>query len=94
MDMCDDIIIFSKVSICVILIFCGLVSGIRGLVYCFDSVPAKCFVDGNLVFDGISACIDVKSTGATTRVDISSGFLCMFPNKYYVSKNVKLEGKK
>ena len=57
-----------------------------------QNVPTKCWVDGKLIYDGISAGINVLSTGRTTKVDIKGGFLYLFPKEFYVSDDVKLEG--
>lgn len=70
-----------------------VVMGLRGLEYSVDRVPVKCTVDDVLVYEGTSACIEVKSTGSTTRVDIHGGLFCMFPKEYYISNNVKMTTK-
>ena len=86
-------------------LLCTIAAGLFGLavlftgikiveIKCFENVPVKCWVDKRLVYDGLSAGIDVKSTGDTTRVDITGGFFFMFPKENYVSHDVKLEGKK
>ena len=49
------------------------------------------FVDGNKIYSGSAACVDVKSAGDNTRVDVYGGFLCALPRAYYVSKNVRIE---
>lgn len=51
--------------------------------------PIEIKVDNKIVYSGSAACVDVISSGATTRVDIDGGFLCLFPIKYYVSNNVQ-----
>ena len=65
--------------------------GVQGLSLAFfDNVRMSVLVDGKTVFKGLSGCVQVKSTGATTRVDVGGGFLCLFPQAYYVSKDVKI----
>lgn len=55
-------------------------------------VPVRVFVDGREVYHGITACIDVDSTGATTKVSIRRGRLCWWPAANYVSRDVHVEG--
>lgn len=67
---------------------------IKALSLIFDNVPVIVKVGEKEVYKGISACVNVTSTGDTTRVDISGGFLCMFPVAYYVGKDIQLIGDK
>jgi prepilin-type N-terminal cleavage/methylation domain-containing protein len=48
-------------------------------------------VDGKEVFRGRAICVEVKSAGAATEIDIGRGPLCIFPGDHYVSKNVVVE---
>lgn len=59
-----------------------------------DNVPTKVLVDGSLVYEGPSVGVVIDSSGANTTVSVKGGFLYMFPQKYYVSKDVKLIGEK
>ena len=91
--MFRDLVLILTIIFDVLLCIALLVVGFQAVnVTCFENVPVKCYVDGNLVYDGISAGINVLSTGRTTRVDIKGGFLYFFPKAFYVSNNVKLEG--
>ncbi len=83
-----------EVCCSVILLCTSIFVGVFGIIYLFDHVPTKCWVDGQLVFDGRSACIDIVSSGAATKVIIRRGLFCVVPDEYYVSKDVKLEGVK
>lgn len=49
------------------------------------------FVDGKKVFDGRAYCLEVKSAGAATEINIGRGPLCLIPGDHYVSNNVKVE---
>ncbi len=48
-------------------------------------------VDGKKVFEGKTFCIEVKSAGAATEIDIGRGPLCIMPGDHYVSKDVNVE---
>lgn len=72
----------------------SFVIGVSAIDYWVDNIPTKCWVEGKLVFDGRSACVNVKTSGASTTVVVKTGFLCMFPAEYYVSNDVKLVGSK
>ena len=95
MSMSDLIIIF----LIVITGTWGIIAG--GIIFLqwasvtfFNNVPSKVYVDGNLVYEGISAGFDVTSGGYTTTVTIKGGFLYFFPQKVYTSKDVTVEGEK
>jgi len=59
-----------------------------------DNVPSKVFVDGVLVYKGSSAGFEVLSGGYTTTVTIYGGFLYLFPQQTYTSKDVIIKGTK
>jgi len=59
-----------------------------------DNVPIVAYVDGVKVYEGISAGIKLDKTAGTTKIIVYGGFLYLFPQAYYVSDNVKVEGKK
>lgn len=59
-----------------------------------NNVSVKAYVEDKLVFTGKLYEIKVDSTGATTKLIINNGFLYMFAENYYVSKNIKVEGNK
>lgn len=63
-------------------------------VHFFDNVPIKVWINKELVYEGISAGVDVKSSGDNTKVKIYKGFLYMFPDKYFVAKDVVIKGEK
>lgn len=58
----------------------------------FDNVPVTVKVNKVLVYEGPSAGVDVRSSGANTTVSVSGGFLYLFPKAYYVSSDVELIG--
>lgn len=97
--MKDDIIdIFKTILAPMFVIVIFIVISVCGIKYVintyFDNVPTKCFVNNKLVYDGPSCGIHVESSGNTTTVGTHTGFLYMFPKKYYVSNNVVLNGEK
>lgn len=49
------------------------------------------YIDGKQVFEGRTYCLDVKSAGAATEIDIGRGPMCLFPGDHYVNRNVKVE---
>lgn len=59
-----------------------------------DNVPVKVFVDGNMIYEGTSAGVATDSNGYATKVTITGGYLYLFPQKYYVSKDVEVRGEK
>ncbi len=59
-----------------------------------EPFPVKCWIDDKLIYEGKAACISTHSEGANTSVQIDGGFMCFFPNKFYVAKNVRLEGER
>lgn len=75
----------------VLAIVFSFIWGIAALRYRIDQVPVRVYVEDKLVYSGRSACVDVKSTGATTRVDVLGGPYCLLPKAYYVSQDVRLE---
>jgi len=86
--------ILTVILVCILVGF-GIAILIQGSnVLFFDNVPVKCFVNDKLVYDGKSAGINIDTSGANTTVCVKGGFLYFFPQKYYVSPNVKLEGVK
>ena len=73
----------------------GLISGVQGVnLAFFDNVPVRVSVDDKIVYQGISGCVSVESSGANSTVSVNQGFLCFFPKAYYVSKNVSIENLK
>ncbi|MFA5089327.1 MAG: hypothetical protein WC552_09885 [Candidatus Omnitrophota bacterium] len=85
---------FASVALGVFLV-ATLVLGVQwGQKTFFDNVPSTVWVDDKLVYQGTSAGFDVDSSGANTTVTIYGGWLYLFPERYYVSKSVKIEGKK
>ena len=71
------------------------ISGVMwiGIIF-FDDIPSKVYVDGKLVYEGISAGFQVSSSGFTTTVTTYRGFLYLFPYQTYTSKDVVVIGKK
>lgn len=85
--MIDDII--TPISV-----FLVLVLGIYTYILtCFNNVPVIVTVDGQKVYEGISAGVSINSGGATTTVTLRDGFMYLFPKAYYTSKDVHLENK-
>lgn len=76
----------------VFLLVVGLVLIIKGIGLATDNVPITVTVDGKKVYNGISGCVNVNSTGATTQVTVRGGFMCFFPKAYYVGKNIVVTG--
>lgn len=80
----------------------GIIIGITLIIFGFRScdinvvnvVPIKAYVDNKLVYEGKSGCLSVASTGRTTALTVNGGFLCLYPQKEYVSDNVHIEGVK
>lgn len=68
----------------------GMVIAFQQCALWSDRVPVRVFVDGKDVYHGISACVNVNSSGAHTTVQVNSSFMCLFPSAYYVSKDVKV----
>ena len=56
--------------------------------------PVKCWINNKLIYEGKAACISTHSEGANTSVQINGGFMCLFPQQYYVAKDIRLEGKR
>ena len=80
--------VMGMIVLCVLIIFSFQFYIVRFV----ENVPVKCWVDKKLVYEGISAGVEIDSGGITTTVKINGGFLYFFPQKYYVSNDVKLEG--
>ena len=82
-------------GIIVVIVGSILLAGVIGICtippYLIGKVPLKVYVDDKVVYTGRSACVDVQTAGAITRVDVSDSFLCLLPTAYYVSNNVKIE---
>jgi len=60
------------------------------LVVCLPMIlypEVEVFVDKKLIYTGTSLCVDVLSSGDTTTVKTSK-FYCIFPDKFYTSKDV------
>jgi hypothetical protein len=72
-----------------ILIIIVIVSAIN---YSIQDVPMVVKQNKKIIYEGRSACVNVISTGDTTRVDVKGGFLCLFPKAYYVGKNIEAIG--
>ena len=45
---------------------------------------------GQVIYTGNNACIDVVSGGDTTKIDINGGFLCMFPKETILGKDIEI----
>lgn len=86
--MDDDLttIIAAGILFIMICVFC--VWGEQTFV---DNVPTNAYVEGKKVYHGPSCGIVVSSSGSTTTIQINSGFLYMFPQKYYTSRNITIE---
>lgn len=59
-----------------------------------DNIPSQVFVDGKLIYEGSSAGFNIESGGYTTTVTIYGGFLYLFPQQTYTSKDVVVIGSK
>lgn len=73
----------------------GLVSIVLGILWInitfFDNIPSKVYVDDKLVYQGSSAGFNIHSSGYATTVTVDGGFLYIFPQAVYTSKNVRVE---
>jgi hypothetical protein len=47
-------------------------------------------INEKIIFKGSNACVSTKTGGANTNVDIYGGFLCLFPQETYSSKNIEI----
>ena len=63
-------------------------------IYFIDNIPSEVYVDQKLVYKGISAGFSSDSQGYATKVVIKGGWLYLFPQKVYVSKDVVIKGEK
>lgn len=62
--------------------------------YLYQNVPMVVKQNGKVIYEGRSKCVNVISSGDTTRVDVKGGFLCLFPKAYYVGKDIEAIGSK
>lgn len=70
------------------------ITAIQSIILLVDDVPIIVKVEGKTVYEGSSAKISTESNGANTKVCIKGGFLYLFPQKYYINKDIVIEGKK
>jgi hypothetical protein len=47
-------------------------------------------LDKKVIFKGSKACISTKTDGPNTNIEIFGGFLCLFPQEIYSSKNIEI----
>lgn len=94
--MFDNPFIFIAICIvCLVSIIFGTGFLIQwSVIHVYDVIPCEVYVDSELVYKGISAGVEVDTSGANTTVTIMGGFMYLFPQKYYVSANVKVVGVK
>lgn len=79
-----------SIALYVVLAAAGLICAGR-VVELGIGVPITIKKSGQVIYSGNSACINVKSAGTATRVDISGGFLCLYPERYFVGNDVSAE---
>ena len=54
----------------------------------FNNINVTAYVEGKSVFYGKNGCLSVHSSGDTTSLQTYKGFLCFFPEKFYVSEDI------
>ena len=81
-NVLEDLMPFGVLSFFVIGIFFSVINFIMILW-----PKVEVFVDKKLIYTGSSLCVDVLSSGDTTTVKTSK-FYCIFPDKFYTSKDV------
>lgn len=91
----DDTWFFIKVSagaiIALVAIIFGIVVFANGMHYWVENVPLRVILDGKEVYKGRSACVNTESVGSSSRVNVSGGFLCIWPKEYFAGKNLVIK---
>ena len=74
--------------------FLAIVGAFSGVISnrLLNNVPVVAKVNGVEVYRGTSACIDIASSGGTTKLTIKHLPLCRFPKAIYASDNVSVKG--
>lgn len=86
----DDVSVAAYIGIRIVaLTICILIAIIPQLIYIAISPLVVCYVNDELVYQGRSACLDIETAGAATKVSVK-GFLCVLPKAKYVSNNVRV----
>lgn len=83
-----------KIICKVILLFAIGGVAILHVSYRLDNVPVKVYKDDQLIYSGVSACVQVQSSGDTTSIRLGRGLWCLLPKAYYTGKNIRVEGSK
>lgn len=79
------------VLLSVFVVLVTLFTVINGLAYMVNNVPVKVLAGEKIIYQGRSACVDIRTGGAATQVTIKGGLFCMLPKEYYVGNDVKVE---
>ena len=64
---------------------------ILGTSYHFNNYPIEVTQEGVQIYSGTRACIDVQSSGDTTTIKVSKGYLCLFPKAVYTGRNIEVK---
>lgn len=70
-----------------------LIIGIRTVEFKFDKRIVEVTIGGKPYYTGPAPCVNTRSVGAASQVEIGGGFLCLFPLKAYVGNDVKITTK-
>ena len=90
----EDVKTVAWIAFWLVALIAGIIFCVQGIHVLVDNVPVEVRVNGDLVYKGRSAGVEVASSGANTTVAVFGGFLYMFPRAYYVSNDVELIGVK
>ena len=66
---------------------------IIGISFHFNNYPIEVTQEGVQIYSGTRACIDVESSGDTTTIKVSKGYLCLFPKAVYTGRNIEVKTK-
>lgn len=67
---------------------------IAGIFYYINDVPVRVWKDDTIIYEGVSACVGIKSSGDTTTVKLGRGLFCLLPKAVYTGRDLRVEGSK
>ena len=61
--------------------------------YALHAYPIEILQNNKVIYSGVKACAEISSTGDTTTISISHGFLCLFPKATITGRNIEVRTK-
>jgi len=91
--MNEDFIMITSMVIGFILLLSLIFLGLITADYLLHNYPIEITKDNRVIYSGVKSCANIDSSGDTTTISISQGFLCLFPKATITGRNIEVRTK-